>query len=704
LAKSTYGTWLLVGSLSVQATTFNVNSEVDAVDANPGDGVCATADSDCTLRAAIEETNVLAGADTINLPAGTYLLTLPGANPDPFVVENFLYITGDLNLIGAGKGTTIIDGGYTGDGTEFPANGLYNVLAVGGAFTPITVKVSDVTITQGSVYGVDVNGADYGVELTLERCTISKNGLFPYPFPDLSFAPPRGHGIAVSLAALTLIDSTVSSNRGANGAGIYIDRSIVTLRNTTVNGNTATALIPNGIPDPNGVGGITGADIFNESPSTIMLINSTVSGNHVDTNGSGGGGIANLGGEMMLINSTVSNNTVNGVGFQFGGQLAVGGGIVNSWAGSLTVVNSTVSRNLVNSHTGELGGGASYGGGIFNFRSATLHLHNATITANTVTSFSPSPEIPPGIGIGGGVVNGIEGSDVFLPGTVTVQNSIIAGNSALTSNNDYSGPLDFHSFSLIGGNPLLGPLANNGGLTQTHALKVGSPALDAGDPAGCRDEQGNVLATDQRGASRPFGPRCDIGAFERGSLMVISPNGNEVWPLGSAQTIKWDPGAVSGKVRIELSRDNGGSWETLLMSTANDGTQNWKVKGPITTQALIRVCSALTPIVCDGDVSDHVFTLGGGSITVTSPNGDEHWAIGSKQTIQWTSRGITGKVRIELSRSNNGPWEVLFNSTADDGVQNWKVKGPTTNQARIRVSSELDMGAVDTSDEGFSIQ
>src|SRR5205085_12129233 len=63
-------------------------------------------------------------------------------------------------------------------------------------------------------------------------------------------------------------------------------------------------------------------------------------------------------------------------------------------------------------------------------------------------------------------------------------------------------------------NPQLGPLANNGGPTQTHALVGGSPAIDAGNPAGCTDQNNVAVTTDQRGAGFPrvFGPRCDIGA------------------------------------------------------------------------------------------------------------------------------------------------------------------------------------------------
>src|SRR5437867_11074046 len=76
-----------------RAATFNVNSTTDAVDATPGDGACATAGPTpvCTLRAAIQEANALRGADVINLPAGTYTLTIPGRGEDHAA-------TGDLDI------------------------------------------------------------------------------------------------------------------------------------------------------------------------------------------------------------------------------------------------------------------------------------------------------------------------------------------------------------------------------------------------------------------------------------------------------------------------------------------------------------------------------------------------------------------------------------------------------------------------------
>jgi len=79
----------------------------------------------------------------------------------------------------------------------------------------------------------------------------------------------------------------------------------------------------------------------------------------------------------------------------------------------------------------------------------------------------------------------------------------------------FSGPGDLNDI-----NPILGPLQNNGGPTFTQALPPGTPAIDAGNPSGCRDSNGNLLKTDQRGMPRPDKEDktgCDMGAYERQS-------------------------------------------------------------------------------------------------------------------------------------------------------------------------------------------
>src|SRR6266704_5458625 len=92
-----------------RAATFTVDTTLDVVDTLPGDGVCATAAGTCSLRAAVQESDALPGADTIVLPAGIYPLTIAGSsNNSPNSGD--LDISENLAIVGAGARTTIIDG------------------------------------------------------------------------------------------------------------------------------------------------------------------------------------------------------------------------------------------------------------------------------------------------------------------------------------------------------------------------------------------------------------------------------------------------------------------------------------------------------------------------------------------------------------------------------------------------------------------
>ncbi len=93
------------------------------------------------------------------------------------------------------------------------------------------------------------------------------------------------------------------------------------------------------------------------------------------------------------------------------------------------------------------------------------------------------------------------------------------------------------------------------------------------------------------------------------------------------------------------------------------------------------------------------------TVTLTQPNGGQSWAVGSNQTINWTSANVTGNVNIELNRTYpGGAWESLFANSANDGTQAWAVTGAATSaNCRVRVTSINSPTATDESDANFTI-
>jgi CSLREA domain-containing protein len=234
---------------------------------------------------------------------------------------------------------------------------------------------------------------------------------------------------------------------------------------------------------------LTGGGIYNNPGATLTITNSTLSGNTATTTGAGGG-IYNLG-LLTITNSTLSGNSA----------ALDGGGIYND-SNTLTITNSTFSGNSA----AQDGGGS--GGGIYSF-GGTLTITNSTFSGNSaVTS-------------GGGIYNN--------GGTLNYANTIIANS---TSGGDCagSGSIGTNINNLVesGGcanpasvDPLLDSLKDNGGPTETMALILTSPAIDAGEDIVCDDNPGpNNL--DQRGIARPIGAHCDIGAFE-GAVDLTAP-------------------------------------------------------------------------------------------------------------------------------------------------------------------------------------
>jgi len=204
------------------------------------------------------------------------------------------------------------------------------------------------------------------------------------------------------------------------------------------------------------------------------------------------------------------------------------------------------------------------------------------------------------------------------------------------------------------------------------------------------------------------------------------------------------------QIRVDLSRDGGATWETIIPCTPDDGEQAWKVTGPASSESRIRVVKLGTAAkqrwvksegrhkleklyvnlespnggetfrvgtrqlitwtwISEGhnrdryDVSDANFTILPSVITVDFPNGGENWKIGTRRTITWTSDGDPGMVKIGLSRDGGKRWETITAYTSNDGKYTWKVTGPATDGAMIAVVSRTDQAVFDISDANFTI-
>ncbi len=376
---------------------------------------------------------------------------------------------------------------YAGTGNEVVLLDK-DITLTGGWDANFTTQSGMSTIDgQGARRGMTVNSS---VTANIERFVV-QNGYT---------SNADGSGIFNS-GVLTLSNSFVTSNMAtsvsvSSGGGIF-NAGTLTLNNTTINGNTASY----------------GGGIFNDGG--IQTLNSSeVLDNTVS---SAGGGIANWGGVMIMNSSTVSGNTsTNG---------SAGG--IYAYRGTVTINSSTINNNnALNTNNGS-------GGGI-ELVADNLILNNSTISHNESHNCSGIWNQTGAITINNGTIAdniAADGSGAVCNtyvGTVTLQNTILARNATTGMGPDCSGTINSSGYNLIGNtsncvftattgdliniNPNLGQLIGPAGAPKYHPLLAGSPAIDSGNPAGCTDQDSNLLTADQRGVARVG--TCDIGAYE----------------------------------------------------------------------------------------------------------------------------------------------------------------------------------------------
>ncbi len=447
------------------ASSISVSTAADIVDAPstasfddltnaPG------ADGKISLREAIIAANTQAGTDTINLSADTYSITITGGFNNPQESGDH-DITSNIIIQGVNSTQTIIEAtGLTERVLEVHAGGELTLL--------------DVTVTGG----FDREGAGIRNDgiLHAEDVLLANNS-----------SQSRAGGGIYNTGSTTIVNSSLESNSGNLGGAI---------RNAT----TGTLLIENTYIDGSNSSGNNGAGLYNEGVATLRQAEIS---NSVAISGAG---IYQAAGTLTIEKSAIKDNAAtNG-----------NGGGIHIFDGDVTGMDSTFSGNSANS-----------GAGIFLRSGTTLDLLNSTFSDNRA-AFNGG-----GIHNDGGTTtvsfttfafnSARTGGAVYdESGTLAVDNSIFSnslGNMfngvdihAVSVSNGYNiiesanvGGSNIHPTDLVGVDPLLSPLAQNGGTTQTHALTTGSPALDNGDSTAS-------AVDDQRGVPRDAAP--DIGSFE----------------------------------------------------------------------------------------------------------------------------------------------------------------------------------------------
>lgn len=507
------------------AATINVDTFIDD----------NTANGNCSLREAIISANTdtaidactsgTTGVDTIQLAAGTYTLSIEGRGEDSSA-------TGDLDI------------------TTITTNGSYVIKGAATTGAPLTIIDADnidriFDIFNPATEGNFATGPFDGVTVTLEDLKLI-NGLANETLvdPDAVSETNQANGGAVyswRFNNLTITNCEFENNQAVwdgklgtldgpdatsgtdddidertlsgHGGAVY-SRGNLTISNSMFSNNTAfTTFDDNGdgiIEGENEKSGNGGA-VFTAFPSSIS--DSTFSNNTA----SNGGGLNTTGGDP----ATGPEMEISGSTF-VGNSAVMGGGINNvSPQVTLFITNSTFSTNT----TTDMGGGVN--------SDAAVHLKHVTLVNNRVTNsdqhgaginyFGPAGQfflsntlLSNNRGMKINVNCGCTGGTILACSTLEVDSN--GGNIS----NDFTCALDTSKGDLVGPDPQVLPLADNGGPTQTHAIDFDSVAIDAGLTANCIDAVPAILK-DQRGVDRnPLVDGnadgvagCDVGAYER---------------------------------------------------------------------------------------------------------------------------------------------------------------------------------------------
>ncbi len=494
---------ILFLSHSAIGAQFTVDTTSDGSDQVPGDGVCATTGNNCSLRAAIEESNALSGPDIIILGQGNYLL------------DGNLDITDDTTINGVNKSTTTISSNNGQLRINNHSNLTLTAITLSAAnsseaaiYNEGQLVIKDSHITNNYLGVFSQNG-----KLVVETSSFTKN----------SNSDNKGAAIRLFKSEAYLTGSTFDDNSAQLGAALQAEKSKIIIDSSTFTNNQAT----------NGPQSRGGGAIYLYENSDVYITDSSFSNNYSNQNG---GAIYNIFSNLTLNRTLFSQN-----------EAAKSGGAVytNNYGQWQTVIteseisankaardgggisiysNTQISNSLISTNSVSSGPG----GGIYVFGSKNT-IENSTISGNDATqvsggiSFHPLSSTAKLLLESVTVANNNPGNITSLNGMLQMEKSLIA---TPVTGSDCIGRIETLGYNLDSDNsckltdttdktvsdPSLGELADNGGFTKTHALLSGSPAIDAIASDRCS-------ATDQRYYYRNAdNSGCDIGSYESDSV------------------------------------------------------------------------------------------------------------------------------------------------------------------------------------------
>lgn len=599
---------------SADAATFDVNTTLDAPAsaAAVAQGVCDDGQGQCTLRAAIQVADAASAASTIVLPAGTYTLTVPGVD-EASVRSNGVYTVqhvpdasqGDLNITqsmtiqGAGSDKTVIGwaAGAQQDRVlhvEVPVSGTENLsvtvqgVTIENGYVPAPVNLDASVPTavvrlarMGGGIAIGAGAEIQTVDSTVKEGEEEEGSCGGKMGGGGACAGPEGHGgpgeseSGATIQMVTLSDVRVIDNHsGGEGGGIY-NTGPITLQHVVIEGNSSDA---------------NGGGLYNDA--VMLMTDSTIGSVDAPNTAGNGGGLFETGFHTSLIERSA-----------FIGNTASAGAAI---AGRRMVLQ-IISRSTVADNSARDGGGGIQTNG-------RVELINATVAGNTVSGkpgkagaglngFGPASQLP-----AGGMANAAN---------YTLVNSIIAGNAyvgaaPVLQNCGGKGEGDpaarFYSMghNIEDGsscgltatgdranvNPMLAPLADNGGPTPTMALRPGSPAIDAADSAECpNDDQRGQMGRADGNIDGVFA--CDVGAYEvfvhTSDLHIDGVSAPDQAYVGDAfavsATVHVDPDATAPATGVQVVSSPLPASVTLSAATITTptGTQGCPVSSGVVT-------------------------------------------------------------------------------------------------------------------------